>query len=146
MSEDNDDKVGYGRPPEKHRFKPGQSGNPRGRPRRSRRAPTPSQRYKDVLMVADTIMDMKTPAGIRKVTISEAIMFSIAMNAMKGKVAYMKLWLQLEDWAVGERKRRHPTIRLIEMLQNIVEDVRKEPDRDLEEVLDAHIHLMKGRY
>ena len=97
-------------------------------------------------MVADTIMDMKTPAGIRKVTISEAIMFSIAMNAMKGKVAYMKLWLQLEDWAVGERKRRHPTIHLIEMLQNIVEDVRKEPDRDLEEVLDAHIHLMKGRY
>lgn len=28
-----DDKVGYGRPPKKSRFKPGQSGNPRGRPK-----------------------------------------------------------------------------------------------------------------
>ena len=26
--------VGYGKPPPQHRFKPGQSGNPRGRPRR----------------------------------------------------------------------------------------------------------------
>jgi hypothetical protein len=27
--------VGYGRPPAAHRFKPGQSGNPRGRPKRA---------------------------------------------------------------------------------------------------------------
>ncbi|TFV71241.1 hypothetical protein E4K64_27925 [Bradyrhizobium frederickii] len=30
-----DDKVGYGRPPVHTRFKPGQSGNPKGRPRGS---------------------------------------------------------------------------------------------------------------
>ena len=30
-SSDDDDGVGYKRPPKKHRFKPGQSGNPRGR-------------------------------------------------------------------------------------------------------------------
>jgi hypothetical protein len=30
-SPDDDDGVGYKRPPKKHRFKPGQSGNPRGR-------------------------------------------------------------------------------------------------------------------
>lgn len=28
--------VGYGRPPKRTRFKPGQSGNPKGRPKRSR--------------------------------------------------------------------------------------------------------------
>jgi hypothetical protein len=27
--------IGYGRPPPQHRFKPGKSGNPRGRPRRN---------------------------------------------------------------------------------------------------------------
>src|SRR5690606_37810847 len=31
-----DEQVGYGRPPQRHRFKPGQSGNPRGRPKDSR--------------------------------------------------------------------------------------------------------------
>lgn len=30
-----DEPVGYGRPPRKHQFKPGQSGNPSGRPKRS---------------------------------------------------------------------------------------------------------------
>lgn len=30
-----DDKVGYGKPPRRSQFKPGQSGNPNGRPRRS---------------------------------------------------------------------------------------------------------------
>lgn len=30
---DDEEAVGYGRPPRAHRFKPGRSGNPRGRPR-----------------------------------------------------------------------------------------------------------------
>jgi hypothetical protein len=32
--------IGYGKPPEKTRFKPGQSGNPRGRPKYSKNAST----------------------------------------------------------------------------------------------------------
>ena len=37
MSEESDSKnsVGYGKPPKQTRFRPGQSGNPRGRPRKS---------------------------------------------------------------------------------------------------------------
>lgn len=34
--DDDDEKVGYGKPPKKHRFKPGQSGNPKGRKKGSR--------------------------------------------------------------------------------------------------------------
>jgi hypothetical protein len=33
---DDDEPVGYGRPPKKHQFKPGQSGNPKGRKKKSR--------------------------------------------------------------------------------------------------------------
>lgn len=33
---DGEYQVGYGRPPRDHRFKPGQSGNPKGRPRGSK--------------------------------------------------------------------------------------------------------------
>jgi len=31
--DDDDDRVGYGKPPKRTRFRPGQSGNPRGRSR-----------------------------------------------------------------------------------------------------------------
>ena len=34
MEKDDEESVGYCRPPRKHRWKPGQSGNPNGRPRR----------------------------------------------------------------------------------------------------------------
>ncbi|PBB89546.1 hypothetical protein CK215_26855 [Mesorhizobium sp. WSM3864] len=34
-TEGGDEKVGYGKPPKKSRFKPGQSGNPKGRPKKS---------------------------------------------------------------------------------------------------------------
>lgn len=36
MSASHDDEVGYGKPPEKTRFQPGKSGNPKGRPRAGR--------------------------------------------------------------------------------------------------------------
>ena len=37
---DDDDQVGYRRPPKKHQFKPGQSGNPKGRPKKSKNMTT----------------------------------------------------------------------------------------------------------
>ena len=33
MTKGDDSPVGYGKPPKRHQFKPGQSGNPRGRPK-----------------------------------------------------------------------------------------------------------------
>ena len=35
-TKDDDDRVGYRRPPKQTRFKPGQSGNPKGRPKHAR--------------------------------------------------------------------------------------------------------------
>jgi hypothetical protein len=39
-SKDDDDRVGYKRPPKHARFKPGQSGNPKGRPKHARNLKT----------------------------------------------------------------------------------------------------------
>jgi len=50
-----DDKVGYGKPPNSGRFRPGVSGNPRGRPKRR---PTP---------IAELINDaLSAPIEIRR--------------------------------------------------------------------------------
>ena len=35
MAAEDEDKVGYGRPPKKNQFKKGQSGNPSGRPKKA---------------------------------------------------------------------------------------------------------------
>lgn len=39
-SKDDDDRVGYRRPPKQTRFQPGQSGNPKGRPKHARNLKT----------------------------------------------------------------------------------------------------------
>jgi hypothetical protein len=53
------DTVGYGKPPQKHQFKPGQSGNPNGRPKGS----------KNLATILKEELDQKIPVtegGIRR--------------------------------------------------------------------------------
>ena len=70
--------VGYGRPPRAHQFKPGQSGNPRGRPKGA----------KNEAIILRTLLNRKIEiregARTRKVTIFEAILLRIAEDALKG--------------------------------------------------------------
>jgi len=71
-------KVGYGRPPMDRCFKPGCSGNPKGRPKGSRNAKT----------VVAQVMGEKVPVRengkVRKVTKFEAMVLANTQKAMKG--------------------------------------------------------------
>lgn len=63
----NDYAVGYGKPPEKHRFKPGQSGNPRGRPKGSRGVNT------HVRKIMERSVKIRRDGRVRKVQAIEAL-------------------------------------------------------------------------
>jgi Family of unknown function (DUF5681) len=77
-SPDNNYKVGYGRPPLERRYKPGCSGNPKGRPKGSRNAKT----------IVSGVVNKKVPVRqngkVRHVTTLEAMLLAAAQSALKG--------------------------------------------------------------
>ncbi|OHT18590.1 DUF5681 domain-containing protein [Edaphosphingomonas haloaromaticamans] len=103
MSEEgNEDEVVFRKPPKQYRWMPGVSGNPRGRPRKQRRAHIPSQVSMDALRIMQIKVNVKTPEGEKEMTIMEATLFSLAMSAIKGKAAHMKLWLRIMSVALQD--------------------------------------------
>ena len=73
---DNDDyEVGYGKPPKKHRFKPGQSGNKRGRPKGSKNL---DNIYKELF---DTKLPNKETG--KKMPVSKALVQKLLVKALQ---------------------------------------------------------------
>ena len=72
------DEVGYGRPPRAFQFKPGQSGNPRGRPNGAKNEATILH---DLL---NRKIDVREGGRTRKITVFEAILLRFTEDALKG--------------------------------------------------------------
>lgn len=87
-----DEKVGYGRPPRHSQFKPGRSGNPRGR--------TKSKRT--MQSIVNALLDQKIwvslPSGKKQVTVEEGIFLRLRELALKGDLKAVQFLLD----------RRHP--------------------------------------
>ena len=70
--------VGYGRPPRAHQFKPGQSGNPKGRPKGAKNEAT----------ILYELLHRKIPVRegghTRKITVLEAILLRFCEDSLKG--------------------------------------------------------------
>ena len=79
--------VGYGRPPVATRYKSGQSGNPKGRPKGAKNKPTPfgAERIK-TLILEEAYREIPVLEQGRRVTIPvmTAVLRAVAMNAAKG--------------------------------------------------------------
>ena len=70
--------VGYGRPPRTTRFKPGQSGNPRGRPKGAKNVDTI---LRDVLMQQIVVLES---GKRRKIAVFEAYLKRLSKQALEG--------------------------------------------------------------
>jgi hypothetical protein len=90
--------VGYGKPPEATRFKPGQSGNPKGRPKgaKNKRPALHEERMKSIIL-DEAYRGIQVREGDRNVTIpmAQAVMRSIAVNAAKGHARAQRLFSEL---------------------------------------------------
>ncbi len=90
--------VGYGKPPKSTRFKPGQSGNPRGRPKgaKNKLPRLNEERLKDII-IGEAYRDITVRDGARAVTIpmAQAIVRSLAVNAAKGEHKAQRLFAEM---------------------------------------------------
>jgi hypothetical protein len=70
--------VGYGKPPIHSRFKPGQSGNPKGRTKGSKNLKTLLNQ------ILKEEVSLREGSAVRKVTKAEAVLRSVVLGALKG--------------------------------------------------------------
>ena len=138
-----DYKVGYGKPPKEHQFKKGQSGNPKGRPYKKRRADVPGQLAKDVLEVAGETIEIRTSNGVRKLSTQQAILMAIANKAAKGNPTGIKTWLELYKTAVFEQDAKYAMVRLVKTLLDDADDPQFKTKKQTIELLDAHIKQLE---
>lgn len=107
-----DDAVGYGRPPRSGQFKPGQSGNPLGRPRKAAKA----KQLLPTIQPTQTMLQAvaKHPVVVREadkrfeIATTEAVVRALAKTAMQGRVLAQRTWLefQIEQDRIHEAHRR----------------------------------------
>ncbi len=71
--------VGYGRPPKHTQFKPGKSGNAKGRPRKSK------ELHKLIQTELDTTIIVQEAGREKRITKREAIVKQVVNRAIKGE-------------------------------------------------------------
>ena len=87
--------VGYGCPPKEHQFKPGQSGNPQGRPKKN------NNFAEDVLEEMSEMITVQENGKLTKITKKRALAKRLIADSLSGKVSAIKI---LTPILAGETK------------------------------------------
>ncbi len=110
--ETNDETVGYGKPPVSSRFKPGQSGNPNGRPKKK---PAPSgvphmseERMKNIVQEeAYRTISVRDGNKVVEIPIIQAILRGVALSAAKGDAKAQRTFTELLKSVESDKKAHH---------------------------------------
>ena len=90
--------VGYAKPPANTRFKKGQSGNPKGRKKGTKnKTNAPHEERLQAIVLAEAYRRVKVNDGNKQVNMSmaEAIIRSLSVNAAKGQARSQKIFLEM---------------------------------------------------
>ena len=97
--------VGYGRPPEHTRFKKGQSGNPKGRPKRQDSGVGGSRRARNlILQEAERMVTIREGEETRQMPAIEVVLRTQTKAAANGNAYAQKHVIERFTWADRERQ------------------------------------------
>ena len=114
-----DYEVGYGKPPRHTRFKKGQSGNPRGRPKGSKNLPTLlTEALNEAVVVAEN-------GRRRKITMRQAIIKQLVKHSATADLRAMKILLDMVRDLEGQAEPASPeTAEFSEADEKVLEQLR----------------------
>ena len=81
--------VGYKRPPREYQFKPGQSGNPKGRPKKNKSF------AEDIKDEMNELIQIQEQGKLKKITKQTALVKRVVTDALSGKTSAIKLLFQI---------------------------------------------------